>query len=148
MTTRLLLFASTICLALSIIAGGTEPADTNPDYITWVWPVLCPQGRPKEELQLLEKLRTVVGSKLRLKDEPEKSIGCCLWVEVADGASAINDEGYVILLQPSGGWIKATSAKQLEAAIERLRKESQVRDGTIVLPMGILTNHAVIAQKE
>ncbi len=148
MTTKSLLLAGTIFLALWTAATGDEPAKSEPAYTTWIWPVTGPKGRPKEELQLLETLRTVVGSKLKLQDEPEKSIGCCLWVEVADGVSEINDEGYVILLQRGGGWLKATSTKQLEAAIERLRKVSQVRDGTVHLPLGVLTNHRVIAPKE
>lgn len=71
----------------------------------------------------------------------EKNPTCCVWLEVTHWSPSPGTPGYVILHQPGGTFISASSIKELGLAVDRFIGSAESRDGRKVVPVGLMTDY-------
>jgi len=69
---------------------------------------------------------------------------CCVWLELRHWRPNPGEDGYVIVHQPGGTLITASTQQQLDAAVERFIKSSRKRNGKREAPVGLMTSYEVV----
>jgi hypothetical protein len=113
-------------------------------YVLWTWPVASADSATKEERQLLRELNAVLDGKRDVIFQ-QTSPGCCLWVEVMNWKPNPGTDGYIVLIEGGGGWIRATNPEQLRLATRKLKEVVLKKQDGTYLPVGVFSSYPVVS---
>jgi len=135
MNTRLCSLAKVLILLCTIVAAAaTEYARTFPL-------IGIPKAATAQQRAAAEKLGREFGFTVSTVDTNPV---CCVWLELREWRPNPGTDGYVIIHQPGGTLITASSQQQLDAAVERFIKSSRQRDGKREAPVGLMTSYDIV----
>jgi len=68
---------------------------------------------------------------------------CCIWLEIGNWTPNPGGPGYVVVIQPGGAVIRASTDAQMTLALERLKQVRRIEGERVLLPLGLFTNYPV-----
>lgn len=119
--------------------SGTPGANEQAKSVVFGMPVAVPPDASNEMKEQAERLSKILGhqenSVIFVKENPT----CCFWME--GWSPNPGEDGYVVIIQPGGGRIIASSMAALKRAIDHIERVRSPKTGAV--PIGVLTSYAV-----
>ena len=116
----------------------TNEKQSRPEECQWSLPVVVQSGSSAEAIKIAHDLAAAFGQRgvAIMKGNPV----CAFWIEVGWKPNP-GEQGYVIVVQPGGAYIRATDEAQLQAGVAELKKKIKIESGRYYVPTGMMTNY-------
>lgn len=126
-------FATSICYA-------SEPIPVT--YQEWRFPIALNKDSTSELKKVADEVSGHLGQKIVLLVDANPI--CCLWLELDSWKPQPCQDYYILHFEKGGAYIKATSIEQMKLAVVRLKEIVKRKDGTVSVPIGMVTNLPII----
>ena len=115
--------------------------DSRRGYAPLEFLVGIPKGATREHHAAADRLAKEFGLSVSALDYNPV---CCVWLELVTWRPGSGTDGYIIVHQAGGTKITASSQQQLDAAVSRFIRSARAREGTRVVPVGLMTSYEVV----
>lgn len=120
--------------------GAAAPAKAQPQSVVFGFPVAIRTDASKEMKDEAERLGKALGQSPPFVLQTNVNPICCIWIEF--WAPNPSEDGYVVIIQPGGGRIIASSMAALKRAIDHVERVRSPKTGAV--PIGVLTSYQVV----